>query len=40
MAASFDLAESDGRDRFPNLDQAWQHVVECIQVSYPQIHES
>ena len=34
MAASFDLAENDGRDRFPNLDQACQHVIECIQVGF------
>ncbi|KAL3152641.1 hypothetical protein ABBQ32_001655 [Trebouxia sp. C0010 RCD-2024] len=33
MAASFDLAGHEGRDRFPNLKQACQHVVECIQES-------
>ncbi|KAL3142171.1 hypothetical protein ABBQ38_002528 [Trebouxia sp. C0009 RCD-2024] len=33
MAASCDLAGHEGRDRFPNLDQACRHVVECIQES-------
>ena len=32
MAASFDLGQSEGRDRFPNLDQARGHLVECVQV--------
>ncbi|DBA96945.1 TPA: hypothetical protein ACH3X1_001275 [Trebouxia sp. C0004] len=31
MAATFDIGKSDGRDRFPNLDTACQHTIECVQ---------
>ncbi len=34
MAATFDIGKLEGRDRFPNLDKACQHTIECIQVSY------
>lgn len=34
MAATFDIGKLEGRDRFPNLEKACQHTIECIQVSY------
>ncbi|DBB18928.1 TPA: hypothetical protein ACH3X3_000505 [Trebouxia sp. C0006] len=31
MAATFEIGKLEGRDRFPNLDKACQHTIECIQ---------
>ncbi|DBA81219.1 TPA: hypothetical protein ACH3X2_007033 [Trebouxia sp. C0005] len=31
MAATFDIGKLEGRDRFPNLEKACQHTIECIQ---------